>query len=119
MRDGLILVEASLTGYGPVKFLVDSGAGATLIDRHTEAIFVGEPTGSSPTFVGESVEFLLPYSKLLANVSDLLWQTGWPMDCRRWIAPAIYTPPTFADFRRNRDPAMEAILSIREHVPGW
>ncbi|HKG24308.1 MAG TPA: tetratricopeptide repeat protein [Thermomicrobiales bacterium] len=93
--------------------------GATMIDRHTEAIFVGEPTGSSPTFVGESVEFQLPYSKLLANVSDLLWQTGWPMDYRTWIAPTIYTPPTFADFRANRDPALEAILTLREHLPGW
>jgi tetratricopeptide (TPR) repeat protein len=93
--------------------------GATMIDRHTEAIFAGEPTGSSPTFVGESVEFQLPYNKLLANVSDLLWQTGWPMDYRRWIAPTIYTPPTFADFRANRDPALEAILAPHEHLPGW
>lgn len=93
--------------------------GATLIDRHTEAIFVGEPTGSSPTFVGESVEFQLPYSKLFANVSDLLWQTGWPMDYRRSIAPTIYTPPTFAAYRANRDPALEAILAHREHLPGW
>ena len=32
-RDGLIRVEAEIAGYGPAKFLVDSGAGATLIDR--------------------------------------------------------------------------------------
>ncbi|HEY7034911.1 MAG TPA: hypothetical protein VH482_26460 [Thermomicrobiales bacterium] len=91
--------------------------GATMIEMHTEAIFVGEPTGSSPTFVGESVEFTLPYSKVRANVSDLFWQTGWPMDYRRWIAPTIYTPPTFAAYRANRDPAMEAILAYREQLP--
>lgn len=33
MRDGLICLEVNLTGHGPAKFLVDSGAGATLIDR--------------------------------------------------------------------------------------
>jgi hypothetical protein len=91
---------------------------ATLLERHTEAIFVGEPTGSSPTFVGETIDFQLPYSGAWANVSDLLWQSGWPMDERTWIAPLLYTPPTFADFRENRDPAMEAILAVREEMPG-
>jgi tetratricopeptide (TPR) repeat protein len=93
--------------------------GASLMNRHTEAIFVGEPTGSSPTFVGESIEFELPYSGAWANVSDLLWQSTWPMDYRIWIAPTLYTPPTFAAFRANRDPAVEAILACREHLPGW
>jgi tetratricopeptide (TPR) repeat protein len=93
--------------------------GAGMMDRYTEAIFVGEPTGSSPTFIGETVPFKLPYSKAEANVSDLLWQTTWPTDYRIWIAPTIYTPPTFAAYRANRDPALEAILSWREHLPGW
>ena len=92
---------------------------ATLVQRHTEAVFVGEPTGSSPTFVGESIEFRLPFSGLRANVSDLLWQSSWPMDYRTWIAPTLYAPPTFAAFAANRDPALEAILAFRDHLPGW
>jgi tetratricopeptide (TPR) repeat protein len=92
--------------------------GATMIERHTEAIFAGEPTGSSPNFIGETARFELPYSKLLANVSDLYWQTSWPTDYRTWIAPLLYTPPTFAAFRENRDPALDAILACREHLPG-
>jgi tetratricopeptide (TPR) repeat protein len=92
---------------------------ATLVQRHTEAVFAGEPTGSSPTFVGESVEFRLPFSGLRANVSDLLWQSSWPMDYRTWIAPTIYAPPTFEAFGANRDPAMEAVLACRDHLPGW
>jgi hypothetical protein len=92
---------------------------ASYLDRHTEAIFVGEPTGSSPSFIGETVEFTLPYSKVRANVSDLFWQSTWPMDYRIWIAPTLYCPPTFAAFRANRDPALEAILSYNEHLPGW
>jgi len=83
---------------------------ATMFDRHTNAVFVGEPTGSSPNFVGETVPFRLPYSGLRANVSDLYWQTSWPFDRRTAIAPDIYTPPTFAAFAAHRDPAMEAIL---------
>ena len=85
----------------------------TFLERHTNPVFVGEPTGSSPNFIGEETIFTLPYSKVLANVSDLYWQSAWPMDYRTWIAPQIYTPPTFAAFSANRDPAMEAILSYK------
>lgn len=92
---------------------------AGMFDRYTDAIFVGEPTGSSPTFVGESVPFRLPYSTAEVNVSDLLWQSTWPMDYRIWIAPTLYTPPTLSAYRANRDPALEAILAWREHLPGW
>jgi tetratricopeptide (TPR) repeat protein len=90
----------------------------TAIERETSAIFVGEPTGSRPNFIGELIDFELPYSKLRANAADLYWQTSWPDDNRTWIAPDIYTPPTFEAYRRNQDPAMDAILAIRDHVPG-
>lgn len=85
----------------------------SFLERHTNAIFVGEPTGSSPNFIGEETIFTLPYSKVLANVSDLYWQSAWPMDYRTWTAPQIYTPPTFALFSANRDPAMEAIVAYK------
>lgn len=87
--------------------------GATQIERHTEAIFVGEPTGSSPNFVGETVALELPYSKLRASISDLYWQNSVATDYRTWIAPQIHTPPTFESYRAKRDPALEAILAYR------
>ena len=90
----------------------------TAIERETSAIFVGEPTGSRPNFIGERIDFELPYSKLRANAADLFWQTSWPLDHRTWTAPDIYAPPTFEAYRRNQDPALDAILAIREHVPG-
>jgi tetratricopeptide (TPR) repeat protein len=90
----------------------------TAIERETSAIFVGEPTGSRPNFIGERIDFELPYSKVQANAADLFWQTSWPLDYRTWIAPDIYAPPTFEAYRRNQDPALDAILAIQEHVPG-
>ncbi|MEA2173175.1 MAG: hypothetical protein QOD00_767 [Blastocatellia bacterium] len=66
-------------------------------------------------FVGEETVFTLPYSKILANVSDLYWQSSWPSDHRTWIAPQIYTPPSFEMYRQNRDPAMEAIMAYSEN----
>jgi hypothetical protein len=86
--------------------------GAVDVERHTKAIFVGEPTGSSPNFVGESAVIVeLPFSKRRASISDLYWENSVAMDYRTWIAPAIYAPPTFAAYRTNRDPALEAIFS--------
>ena len=86
---------------------------ATYFERDTNAIFVGEPTGSSPNFVGEEDPFVLPYSKILANVSHLYWQSSYPQDQRTWIAPHIYVPPTFEAYRVNRDTALEAVISYR------
>jgi hypothetical protein len=92
---------------------------ATAIERETNAIFVGEPSGSRPNFIGETIPFQLPYSKAIVNVADLSWQTSWPMDHRPWIAPELYTPPTFETYSQNRDPAMEAIFACHEHLPGY
>jgi C-terminal processing protease CtpA/Prc len=86
---------------------------ATFIERHTNAIFVGEPTGAGPNFIGEEDPVTLPYSKIPINVSDVFWQSSWPFDQRTWIGPEIYVPPTFEAYRANRDPALEAILAYR------
>jgi tetratricopeptide (TPR) repeat protein len=83
---------------------------ATEIEQNTKAIFVGEPTGSSPNFVGQDVTFVLPFSGMRGSLSDLYWQSSSATDFRVWIAPLLYTPPSFELFRSNRDPAMEAIL---------
>jgi tetratricopeptide (TPR) repeat protein len=85
---------------------------ASLLDRFTNVTFVGEPTGSSPNFVGEEHPFVLPYSKLTVNVSRLRWQSSYPQDRRTWIAPLLYVPPTFADYRAKRDAPLEAILAL-------
>jgi hypothetical protein len=84
---------------------------AAYLERYTKATFVGEPTGSSPNFVGEEDPVTLPYSKLMANVSHLYWQSAGPRDERVWLAPSIYIPPTWADFRAGRDAALEAVLA--------
>ncbi len=86
---------------------------AVLLERNTNSIFAGEPTGDSPNFVGETNLVTLPYSKSRAIISNLYWQISSPQDARKWIAPTLYAPPTFESFRENRDPAMEAILAYQ------
>ena len=79
------------------------------LERRTTAILVGEPTSSPPNFVGESVEVVLPASRWPISISDLSWQTSFPMDYRVWMTPLLYAPPTAAALRAHRDPALEAI----------
>jgi hypothetical protein len=91
--------------------------GVNFLSVHSEAIFVGEPTGSSPSFIGETSHFELPYSKTIMNISDLHWVGTWPGDERIWLPPTLYAPPTFAACRENRDPALEAIIAWTDHPP--
>lgn len=83
----------------------------SLLELHTAATFVGEPTGSRPNFVGESTSFVLPCTRYRVFCSSRYWQHVSSTDTRPWIAPAIVVEPTFADYARRRDPVMEAILA--------
>ena len=81
------------------------------LDRYTHARFVGEPTGSSPNFVGETNYVTLPYSGVRVSISNLYWQNTRASDERIWIAPRIPVPFRFADAIAGRDAAVEAILA--------
>jgi hypothetical protein len=86
------------------------------LERRTQAILVGEPTGSNPNFIGESIHIPFPYSGWGASISDLWWQHSMSMDYRVWTNPLIYAPPTAAALRAHGDPALEAIRSYRAHL---
>ncbi len=83
------------------------------LERRTKAILVGEPTGSNPNFIGESVGIALPCSGWVISLSDLWWQHSMAMDYRVWTHSELYAPPTAELFRQHRDPAMEAIQAYR------
>jgi tetratricopeptide (TPR) repeat protein len=104
-RRGKLFVIVGLNTFSAAQ------CGAAQIERYTQAIFVGEPTGSPPNFVGESNLLQLPYSKMVASISDLYWQNALAIDYRTWIAPHVYVPPTFAAYRDKRDPALAAVLA--------
>jgi hypothetical protein len=89
-----------------------AGNAAAYIQRETNAIFVGEPTGTKPNSLGDEVYFTLPYSKLEANAADVYWESSWPEDFRKWIAPQIFVEPTFEAYRSNQDAAMDAVLTF-------
>lgn len=93
---------------------------ATELERYTDAIFVGEPTGARPNQYGEIETFTLPHSGLTASYSSGYFQTSDPWDDRPWIAPDLAAETAFADLLEGRDPALEAALShdFRTPSPG-
>lgn len=86
------------------------------LDRDVRPIFVGEPTGSRPNFVGEDNPIVLPWSGLTVSASSRYWQDALSEDERPWIAPELIAEMSSTDYRTNRDPAMDAIrayLTVR------
>jgi hypothetical protein len=82
------------------------------VERFTNAIFVGEPTGSSPNFTGENAEVILPFSGVVAEISnENHWSSLWD-DQRPWVAPTIPVSLTAVDYFSNRDPVLDAVSDI-------
>ncbi len=79
------------------------------LERDTEAVFVGEPTGERPNMYGDPQPFVLPRSKITVNISSLYWQDMGPRDDRDATGPEIAAELTEADFENGVDPALEAI----------
>jgi tetratricopeptide (TPR) repeat protein len=84
------------------------------IEKYTNAIFVGEPTGSSPNLYGDAIIITLPNSKIAFRVATL-WHQIDARDTRIYTAPEIFTPLTSKDFQNNIDPALQGIAN---YVPG-
>jgi len=82
------------------------------LERYTEAVLVGEPTGGKPNAHSDSRRITLPNSGITVRVSTLWWQQD-ERDKRPWTAPALAAPLTFEAYRRGEDPALQAILDYR------
>jgi hypothetical protein len=85
------------------------------LEKYTNVIFVGEPTGGRPNHYGDAHPFALPNSGLVIRASSVWWQDLPPFDQRNWTAPEIAAEFTASDYRNNQDPALDAVL---EYKPG-
>jgi tetratricopeptide (TPR) repeat protein len=86
------------------------------LERLVNPVFVGEPSSSSPNFVGESTGWIeLPYSGTRVMISERHHQhAALPDDARTWIAPHLPVELTASDYFSNRDPVMDAVLRVIE-----
>lgn len=86
-----------------------AGAFACALERRTQTLFGGEPSGFTPNHVGDAVRVPLPQSRLLVAVATRYWEDGGPFDRRRWLEPDLHVPMRAADHFAGRDPVMAAV----------
>jgi hypothetical protein len=82
--------------------------GINELEKHTQAVFVGEPSGATPNHYGDAARFETANAGIPFFVSTLFWQNH-PRDERPWTPPDIFAPPTAEAYLAGRDPALEAI----------
>ena len=81
----------------------------SLINRDTHALFAGEPSSSSPNFVGEGNYIMLPYSGAMGSISNK-YHEQIPGDKRLWIQPDLPVALSSAEYFSNDDPVLDLIL---------
>lgn len=79
------------------------------ISQFTNAVMVGEPSGSKPNHIGESGWFRLPFSGLMGVLSSQFHQASKAEDHRIWIPPHMPVSLASNDYFDRQDPALKAI----------
>ncbi len=87
---------------------------ATRLERETEAIFVGEPTGGAPNHYGDAKYLVGSITGIEYLVSTVRWQDSAPFDERIWLLPDIPAVTTMEDFASGQDTALAMALA---HIP--
>lgn len=90
---------------------------AVYLERHTECVFAGEPTGNSPNHFGDALDYELPNTRLTVRVSSLWWQESLPYDSRPAITPQHHVEYTAADYARGHDSGL-ATVAAQFRAPG-
>ena len=81
------------------------------LERWTETVFVGEPTGNTTSQYGDAKRYPLPCSGLTVRLSSVYWRDADVNERRPWVAPDIAIELSWADFAAGRDPALEAVAA--------
>ncbi|HEX7175303.1 MAG TPA: hypothetical protein VF240_08605 [Pyrinomonadaceae bacterium] len=103
-RPGKFFVITGRGTWSASQFLIDH------LEKYTDAVFVGEPSGSKGNHYGDSRRITLPNSGLTVRVSIYYWQHWHPIDTRPWSAPEVTAELSSEDYRAGVDPALRAVL---------
>ena len=107
---GLIVITGRTTFSAAMMLAID-------LEKHSNVLFIGEPTGSSPNHHGDAGRIVLPGSGLTVRISTLYWQAH-PSDRREAIEPHLVVEPTWQDYLAGRDPVLEAAFDIASTPDG-
>lgn len=83
---------------------------AARLDQWTQAVFVGQPTGSKPNHYGNERKFELPNSGLRGTISSGLNQPVTARDERVTMTPDIAVATRASDYFAGADPTLEAAM---------
>ena len=81
-------------------------------EHSSNALFVGEPTGGSPSSYGDSRKFKLPNSGLTVRASTIYWRDMDGNEKREATNPYIPVKLTAKDYFAGNDPVMNAVTSF-------
>ena len=79
------------------------------VNKETHALFAGEPSSSSPNFVGEENYILLSFSGAMGSISNK-YHENIPGDKRKWIAPDYPVSLSSNEYFKNQDPVLDFIM---------
>jgi len=89
-------------------------AASNLIGRmleQTKVITVGDIAPGPLNWCSDTLDFRLPNSDLIVNISTMFWMKGHAMDKRGFYPPDYFVPETFKDLVSFADRPLEAIQS--------
>src|SRR5215207_306583 len=108
---GRLFVLMGRSTWSAAQFLLNR------LEGYTDALFVGEPSGSKGNHYGDSRRVTLPNSQLTVRVSVYYWQEWDPWDARPWTAPHLTAELSSEDYRAGDDPALKAVLAYAPRKP--
>lgn len=82
------------------------------LEQYTDALLVGERSGSNPDHFGDPRRVQLENSGLTLRVSRLHWSSWRAFDDRSGTPPHLPAPPSIGDYMAGRDAALEAALTF-------
>ena len=105
-RDGRLMVLTGRMTHSAAVMLVSA------LEQRTAALFIGQATADRPNHYGETNIFVAPNSALPIIYASEYYQTSTPDDQRRFRAPDIAIPYTFADYVAGTDAVLETALNL-------
>lgn len=105
-KQGKFFAIIGRSTWSAAQFLVND------LERYTNVIFVGEPSGGKVNSYGDSTRIILPNSGITVRVSTLWWQED-ERDKRQWTSPKVAAELSLEDYRKGNDPAFDAAMNYQ------